>query len=184
MDRLIPMMLIFCRRPNRWLMTEKVRHALRRVVQLRIVPALEQRGFRTIPLTGGDARSREIRSAFPFGRLRREGIQGFQIVEIQLDKRGRPAFRLNLGVVPQEGIVHASGRIPAEDVWVQYLEQYFQVYRRPFFRHWFDARRWLGSAPTEADIEATVDEAVTLMPEIEEVFVSGTCGPHVRCVGG
>jgi hypothetical protein len=78
------------------------------------VPELERRGFRKVLLTPEEARS-EIRVGFRFGRLRREGPDGLEVVEIQLDKRRAPVFRINLGVAPPGGIEHPVTGHVAQD---------------------------------------------------------------------
>lgn len=62
-----------------------------------LLPSLRRAGFFVVPLSKEDARSPEIRAAFPFGRLRRQRNAGFDQIEVQLDKRGGSALRLNLG---------------------------------------------------------------------------------------
>ncbi|MEF9355477.1 MULTISPECIES: hypothetical protein [Ralstonia solanacearum species complex] len=160
--------------PKRWL-TNSLRS--------RLIPEFERRGFNVVPLTGDDARSGEIRAAFPFGRLRRPGPNGLEMVEIQLDKHGRAAFRLNIGVAPSGGIAHAVGQVAQEDIWVHYLSRYYEVYRWPLARRWFSVWRWPGSSATQADYDALVKRVVDLIPEVEEVLTSGGRGPHIRLIG-
>lgn len=145
-----------------------------------LLPELEGRGFRRVPLTPEEARS-EVRIAFPFGRLRREGPRGFELVEIQLDKYGSPVFRLNLGVVPFDGVEHKLvGRIPPEDVWVHYLDHTYEMYQVRWRRKWFSAGRLPRSDVSEADYQALVRRVMSLIPEIEALFWDGKLGRHIR----
>lgn len=145
-----------------------------------LLPELEGRGFHRVPLTREEARS-EFRIAYPFGRLRREGPRGFELVEIQLDKRGSPVFRLNLGVVPFGGVEHELvGRIPPEDVWVHYLDHADEMYEVRWRRKWFSARHLPWSEVSTADYQELVRRVVSLVPEIEALFRDGELGKHMR----
>ncbi len=152
-------------------------------LRTRLIPALEQRGFSCMPLAGEDARSGEIRTTFPLGRLCRPTPAGLDLVEIQLDKRGRPAFRLNIGMALAGGIQHAAGHVAQRDIWVHYLDRYFTMYQRPWFRQWFTVSRWSREPETAARYDALVDKAVALVPEIDQALTSGRPGPHLRAVG-
>ncbi|HEX2593156.1 MAG TPA: hypothetical protein VHL34_16770 [Rhizomicrobium sp.] len=142
-------------------------------------------GFEVVPSAGDDARG-EIRAAFPFGRLRRNGPEGLELVEIQLHKRRAAAFRLNIGIAPPEGVDHFTGQhIAQEDIWVGYLDHFYELYRSPMFRIWFAVRRWSWSkrAVTEGDCGALVDEVIGFLPEVEQALREGRAGPHVRRIG-
>lgn len=150
-----------------------------------LLPAMLDAGFVQLPLAGEDARSTEIRTAFPFGRLRRECDGGFEQLEIQLDKRKRPAFRISFGVVPREGIVHAVGPVKQEDVWVQYLSRYNELYQWPRLRSWFAVRHWPGTPASKSDYRALAAQVAALIPEIESAFDGSKSLPwtsHVRRV--
>jgi hypothetical protein len=145
-------------------------------LRARLVPELERRGYHAVPLTAAEARS-EIRTGFPFGRLRREAADRFDLVEIQLDKHGRAAFRFNLGVVPLEGIEHEIvGHVRAEDVWVHYLAHYYVLYDWPRLRRWFSPWRWPGTALGRNNYERLVAKVVSLLPEVEALFREGKGG--------
>src|SRR5689334_3406968 len=59
---------------------------LRQAIESHLLPALTERGFQVVPLTGGDAKSRELRISFPCGRHRRVSPDGeYQMVEVQID---------------------------------------------------------------------------------------------------
>lgn len=151
-----------------------------------LVPALRERGFEPLPLDGDDARSAEIRTAFPFGRFRRPRGDDFEQIEIQLDQHRRPAFRLNAALVPGVGIEHTVGHVPCESVWIHYMSQFAELYLRPALRTWFALPRWGRGEPAQADYEALVRTAAGLLPELEQAI--GTAGSgwrfgsHVRQV--
>lgn len=149
-----------------------------------LIPALERRGCHAVPLTPEETRS-EIGVAFPFGRLCRAGPTGMEIVEVQFDKHGRAAFRLNLGIAPPTGIQHAvAGFIPKENVWVQFLDHYYVLTERSLLREWFSPSRPLAGTATRPGIETLVSRVVGLLGEVEALFRNGRRGPHVREVKG
>lgn len=134
-----------------------------------------------VPLTPEESRS-ELRTAFPFGRLRREGTEGLEMVEIQLEKYGRPAFRLVFGVAPPSGISTALGHVAQQDIWAPYLDEYYVLYRRPLLRKWFSVWHWPGRSVNESDYDELVKSVVELIPEVEQALKNGKRGPHVRQV--
>lgn len=85
-------------------MANNARRWLIESLQFHLITAFQERGFEIIPLTGEEAASREFKTAFPFGSLRRIRRRCFDLVEIQLDKHSAAAFRLSIGVAPVGGI--------------------------------------------------------------------------------
>jgi hypothetical protein len=167
-------------------MANKERRWLIESLEALLLPELERRGFRKVPLTAEEARS-EIRVGFPFGRLRREGPDRLEIVEIQLDKRRAPVFRINLGVAPPGGIEHpVTGHVAQEDIWTGYLGRCWQVYPAKWLpkltplARWFSVRRPREAEPTRADYEELVGRVVELLPLIERLFREGKPGAHMR----
>lgn len=153
---------------------------LRDSIGVLLIPELEQRGFRSRALTQDEART-EIGCAFPFGRLCRSRPAGVETVEVQFDKHGRPAFRLNMGTVPLTGIQHPiAGFIPTDDVWVTYLDRYYVLSERSVFRRWFSLRRSRTGTASQHDVERLVRGVVNILGEVDALFRDGTCGPHVR----
>jgi len=71
---------------------------LRSSVQNILIPAFVDLGFVAVPLDSKDSRSREIRRAFPFGRMRRSTPAGTEQIEVQFDNEGAPCFRINFGI--------------------------------------------------------------------------------------
>ena len=151
-----------------------------------LIPAFEQAGFVRLPLDGDDAKSPEIRSVFPFGRLRRPCAGGVEQVEIQLDKNKLPAFRINFAVIPAGGIQHAVGPVKLEDMWIHYLDRYNVLYERGWTRRWFAAAQRAGAGASDADYRALVERVAALLPEVERAFDTHArmpWGGHVRRVG-
>ena len=151
-------------------------------IKKRLVPEFESRGFTAVPSTAEDKRG-EIGAAFPFGRMQRRGPRGLETIEIQLDKRGGASFRLNVGLVPADGVVDAhAGHIPANRVWVQYLPESYELLQSPRLWKWFSVTRWPWKRITSAHYDKLVNDVVKLMPEIEGFFRDGKPGPHMRYV--
>lgn len=99
-------------------------------------------------------------------------------MEIQLDKRGSAAFRLNIGFVPTCGVVAAGTRIEPEAVWVHYLPVWYGMYRRPLTAGWFKVPFW--KQPSASEYKHIVNYVVTLLPEIDTALLHQKRGPHLR----
>jgi len=152
-------------------------------IRSHLVRELVRHGFEVVPLPrrAGEPKDRELIVAFPFGMLRRVGPRGFELVEIQLDKR-RVAFRLNFGIVPFDGINVVYGHVDAEEVLVGWLDRYYCLYQCPFFHMWFSVRRWLGGQVTQKHYDLLVTRVVQLIPEVELTLREGRRGHHVRLI--
>jgi hypothetical protein len=161
-------------------MAKSDRRELIEVLRRRLVPAVEQLGFVVV---APDARekSTEAGAAFPFGRLRRRTADGFDLIEIQFEKDGSAAFRLNVGQVPGVGIEHAVGHVAAEDVWVHYLEHFCTLYSSRFFRRWlrFEAD---DPAANGERLNELADSVIGLLPQVDDFLKSGKRGRNLRCV--
>lgn len=158
-------------------MAKPSRRGLTDALRQRLVAALEQVGFEAVASTAEEKRG-EVGAAFPFGRLRRATVGGFDLVEIQLHKDGSAAFRLNLAKVPVDGIDHASGHIVAENVWVHYLDHFCTLYAGRFLRRWFR----VDDDASQEHIEALIDRVIDLIPQVELYFKEGRAGRNLRCV--
>jgi hypothetical protein len=148
-----------------------------------LLPALYAQGFGPVALTDQEQRG-ELRTAFPFGRLRRARESGFDVVEIQLARHGKPAFRISAGVVPLTGINHpVVGHVPAENVWSSHLSQHYVLYDYPFIQRWFSLWHWPGRQVMQADVSAFITKITTsLISEIESALREGRCGKHVKMI--
>ena len=155
------------------------RQWLRKAIKRHLLPVFEQRGFSIVPLSDAELSDRGNRSALPFGRLRRASSRGFEVVEVQIAPYD-PALRLNIGVVPKEGFTFSWGHAPAEEFPVTGLQDFYVLYPSPWTRRWFKVRRWPWTKVTEADYDTLFKCIAYLIPDVEQVFKYGTCGPHVR----
>jgi hypothetical protein len=147
-----------------------------------LIKELECRGFVNVPLSQEELNGdREFRLVMPFGRFRREGSNGIDLVEVQLASYGRPKFRLNVGVVPLEGVLGLYGeKISAEEVWVHWLDKYFELYGGYWLRSWFAVRRWPWKKITRKNYDDLVTEVLEFMPEVEHGLKLGVAGSHMR----
>jgi len=158
------------------------RHFLRVSIETTLIPMLENSGFERVPLAGEDLASRDIRSGFPFGRLRRYIPDGADLADIQIDKR-YCAFRVNFGRVPETGVDHPiSGHIDFLDVWAHYLPVSYELCANALFRRWFSAETWFGKPITQERIHRIVHFAALALPEMEMALAGRRLGPHVRRV--
>lgn len=165
-------------------MASEERRWLKASLRDALLPALHAQGFEPVALTDQEKRS-ELGTAFPFGRLRRARESGFDVVEIQMARHGKPAFRIAAGVVPSAGIDHLVGHVAAEDVWSSHLPRHYVLYGLPLTGRWFSLWHWPGRQVTQADVEAFVKEVTeSVVPEIESALREGRCGKHVKMMGG
>jgi hypothetical protein len=149
-----------------------------------LLPAFHACGFKSVALTEEESRG-ELRTAFPFGRLRRASESGLDVVEIQLARHGEAAFRISAGVVPLEGITHTVvGRVAAADVWSSHLPRHYVLYDVPLLGRWFSLWHWPGRRVAQADVMRLVNRVAKIMiPEIEAALREGQCGKHVKQMG-
>lgn len=148
-----------------------------------LLPALHAQGFEPVALTDQEKRS-ELRTAFPFGRLRRARGSGFDLVEIQMERYGKPGFRISAGVVPSTGINHLVGHVAVEDAWSSHLPRHYVLYGLPLTGRWFTLWHWPGRQVTQADIKDFVAKVTaSVIPEIESALREGRCGKHVKRMG-
>lgn len=149
-----------------------------------LLPSLRRAGFFVVPLSKEDARSPEIRAAFPFGRLRRQRNAGFDQIEVQLDKRGGSAFRLNLGFFPVSQVAENDGSREPDDDWVHYLGESAELCERGFFSRWFSVKRLPWTDVSEDAYQRLVARVAGYIPEIENYFRSDSLScqhmPHIR----
>jgi hypothetical protein len=160
------------------------RRWLKAAIRDELLPALHGQGFEPVALTGQEKRG-ELPSAFPFGRLRRARESGFDVVEIQLPRHGKPAFRISAGFVPSTGIDHpVAGHVPAEEVWSSDLPRHYVFYELPPIQRWFSLWHWPGRQVTQADVGDLVAKVATnVIPEIESALREGRLGKHGKVMG-
>ncbi|MEO6664930.1 MAG: hypothetical protein ABIN96_17310 [Rubrivivax sp.] len=159
---------------------------LTRSLRDRLLAALVDRRFVHLPLSGEDARSAEIATSFPLGRMRREAGAHVDQIEIQVDKHNKLSFRLNFARYSADGIDHVAGRVASEDVWIHYLPRYQELYEKPLIRQWWAVRLWPGQTAAEKDYQELCERAVACLDEIEAALDGAKpslWSGHVRTVG-
>ena len=73
-------------------------------IRTQLLPLFLQREFVVTPSMSRVPVDREVLLSLPFGRLRRPGKRGMDLVEIWLASH-RPAFLIRGGVAPKEGLM-------------------------------------------------------------------------------
>jgi len=106
-------------------------------VRTDLLPALMHLGFVVAPRVQGGPTDRESVHSFPLRQLIRPRGPGLDMVEVQLAPYRGPAFRINAGVVPKEGMTTVTGHWPAEEVCVHWLNEFFEMYASAQWRIWF-----------------------------------------------
>ena len=162
-------------------------------VRNNLVPAFTKQGFVVAPPIRRSPVDREFEQSFPsWGRLIRTREAGVDLVQIQLAKYRRTAFRISAGVAPRAGLMTPQGHRPAEEVAVHWLGEYFETHARPWLRPvlaavgleplgaWFSV--WPSRSPAQDDYDKLARRAATVVPEVERALREGKSGPHIRRV--
>jgi hypothetical protein len=147
-----------------------------------LIPALQDQGYEWHKQGKSKEVGRETVLGWPFGSMRRRNLDHVDIIEIQLEKYDRSKFRINVGSCPLEGAreYHGGRHVPAEEMFVSYLEKSWEMCSCPMFPSFFGLRFKSLRNITEADYERLVWRVVSYLPEIEEVLATGKLGPHMR----
>jgi hypothetical protein len=104
------------------------------------------------------------------------------LVEIQLMTYRRAAFLINAGVVPKRGIKTLTGRWPAEEISVGWLDESFVMYESPRWRSWFSMWFWRFRTPVQSDYNKLSLRVAGYLQEIELALREGKLGPHMQKV--
>jgi hypothetical protein len=104
------------------------------------------------------------------------------LIEIQFAPYKGAAFRVNVGVAPKEGMMTLTGHWPAEEVCVQWLNEFFEMYASPRWRTWFSLRFWQFRMPVQSDYDKLTLRVAAFLPEVELALREGKLGPHMRRV--
>jgi len=145
-----------------------------------LVPVLLDHGFELAPLTGSGPIDRELVLSLPLGRMRRARNAGVDLIEIDLAKYRRAAFRILAGVAPKDGLMAFTGHWAAEDVYVGWLNEYFTMYAFPRWQIQFSVRHWPHQSPTQSDFDRLAQRVAELMPELELALREGRTAPDMR----
>lgn len=149
-------------------------------IRTHLLPALNKQGFEPAPLVQRGSVDRESVLGFPLGQLIRARGAGVDLVEIQFASHRRAAFRINAGVAPKEGMMTSTGHWPAEEVCVQWLTEFFEMYDSPRWRIWFSLLFWRFRMPVQVDYDKLALRVAGLLPEVELALREGKLGPHMR----
>jgi hypothetical protein len=162
--------------------SSKATVALQQKIKARLLSFFIENGFEIVPLSADEKKSREIRTAFPFGRLKRSKAGDLELVEIQLDKHGKPSFIINFGIAPKEGVTLPWGVHLAQDqVDVSALKEAFRLSHSRWRAKWFNVGPL--SSTTEESLEKLVDTVAWLCPQVIAWFSKGVVGSHIRRFG-
>jgi hypothetical protein len=160
----------------------KHRDMLIKSLGLHLVPALVRHGFEPAPEVKRTPTDRESDLAFPLDRLIRVRGEGVDMLEIQFAPHRRPAFRLNVGIAPKDGMMTATGHWPAEKVCVHWLNEFYEMYAYSRWRKWFSLPFLMIRRAVPADYEKLALTVSALLPEIELALRERKLGPHMRGV--
>jgi hypothetical protein len=145
-----------------------------------VLPVLIRRGFELAPLITRGPIDRELVRSLPLGRLRRSGEKGVDLIQIELPRYHRAAFRIAAGVAPKEGLMTHTGHWDAEDLYVGWLNEFYGMYALPRWRVSFFVWHWRNQSPTQGDYERLAQRVAGFVPELELALREGTSGPHMR----
>ncbi|MDB5795860.1 MAG: hypothetical protein JWR25_2239 [Noviherbaspirillum sp.] len=129
------------------------------------------------------------RHAPHFMDFRRTLADRMQFLEIQWEKYGRPRFKVSVGQVSARGTISHGEHIDAKDVGPGQAPQYCCLYPQgdgSSTRHWFRQDRSFLAALIHRDSlhppEMPVGQLLELFGEVEEYWLSGKIGKHLRLI--
>jgi hypothetical protein len=153
-----------------------------RSIQAHLMPVLIGQGFEVVPLVTRGPVDREFVLTLPLGRLRRIRDSKVDLVEIDFARHRRAAFRINAGVAPKNGLITLTGHWPAQDLYVEWLNEFFVMYTYPRWSIWFSVWRWPWRPPSQHDYDKLAQRVASFIPELESALREGSLGPHMRKV--
>jgi hypothetical protein len=160
-------------------MADSLRTLLKKAIVKRFVPLLESRGWvkQTRP---PEFDSSEMRRSFPLGTFARECPVGFQLVDIQFDKRLRPEVRISIGIVPARGLpsVIDGAPVPVNGLSATNGSHTHFLRSARYGSSWFGYRFW--QKKDQAQAEKIVTKMISRWAEAEDYFDSGRTGPHLQ----
>jgi hypothetical protein len=156
------------------------RDVLIRLVQRHLIPVAITNGFEAIPLLEREQASREMKNAFPLGRMRRIRRRNFEIVEVQFDKGGRGKFVLNFGIIPPEGVEVPWQHSEQSKASIAGAREAYRLYASRHWMKWFSPARIAFPFDLETRSMKAIEKAVSLYPEIETWFARRVVSPYFR----
>lgn len=150
-------------------------------LQDRLVPFFCSHGFHQAQIPERDRKSREMRVSLPLGSLKRFRGQKLDIIDIQIHSQ-KAAFVLNFGVAPPEGVKLPNCHLGQDEVRAESLLESCRLYQFRPLMLWFGFSYLpvLHNPNTLASV--AVERAIRLYSEVEEYFLHGTIGRHVKCL--
>lgn len=162
--------------------TKEHRSLLIQSIRAHLLPTFAKQGFEPAPAHQRGPTDRESEMSFPLGHIIRARGGGVDSVEIQFAPYRRPAFRINAGIVPKEGMTTMTGDWPAEEVCVHWLSEFFEMYASAHWRTWFSLRFWRFRTPVQSSYDKLALRVAGFSSEIEAALREGSLGPHMRRV--
>lgn len=148
-------------------MTKSRRTGIRRSLEKLLFPELSARGFEHLPETNDPQLA-------PFGRFRRRGERGLELIEVTFSKYRTSHFRFHIAIAREGASVWKTSK-PVEDMWSLDVDPNFLVWRRGLvFRRWFGVRKYARQGITEQEYDAAVQQAIDYLPMIERYFRHGS----------
>lgn len=170
------------------------RKALREALEMHLIKSLRTRGFDQVPLMSFERESQEFVAAYPFGRFKRQRGEVLDVVEVEMSAPPSAKFVINFGNIPSEGVRTPEPGGQTFKLWKQSdasiwfgVESYcllasrFAIGRLAFA--WFGLSSLAGSRDVSGRAFKCVNRAIRLLPEMDEWFLSGKVGPHMRRIG-
>ena len=152
-----------------------VTSALRSELKRRVLPLAEARGF--------VVDERKLPQSIEFRRTAGDAVHVFGI---QWEKYGKPRFAVHYGTCPAAGLRVGPDLFPPRDVLVSWLADAgsLQPRRGSSSRAWFRQDRSFISRligrPRLRTPGEVVDELLTVLPELQRYWDTGSVGPHMR----
>jgi len=126
--------------------------------------------------------NRELKTAFPLGRLKRTRGDQLDLVEFQFDKHGKPRFVINFGIAPSQGVLLPWGvHLDQHALDVAALPEAYRLYSSTCFSRWFQSGFFWPKS--ERSMLRIVDQSVLFANEIFTWFENQTVGRHMRKFG-
>ena len=159
----------------------KIEKYMRDAAKEKLIPYLASLGFTHHGSLDTDGKSPEIKRSFPFGALKREVGQSFQIVELQFHKYDSNKLVINFGVVPPEGVTLPWGHYAQDQVTAGSIPGSYRLFSNARFMRWFSVG-WF-AVDKKKGAQKEIDRVIDLFAEVEAWFASGKVGPHMRQLG-
>lgn len=161
-------------------MSKDERRWLKSEIRKTLIPALVELGFEHILLTDSEKQA-GYTAVYSHGRFRRRNLDGYDLLELALNKFGKASFVISAGMVPSEGITHHNGTSTALDVWSSWLPKNYVFYSVPALGRGFSLWHWPGRRIKQADIQTLIGSVVVqILPQIDQALRFDKRGANVK----